>query len=137
MAALQENKARPGERIRLRIVNAAASTYFRVRLDGHPLTITHADGLVVEPVKVDHLQLGMAETYDAVVTLSASGSYTLHAVAIDGSGQAIGILHTPDVEPKPNLAMPSMDGRTLGYGDLRAAAPTTLPNGPVRPFTLT
>jgi len=43
-------KARPGERIRLRIVNAAASTYFRLRLDGHPLTITHADGLVVEPV---------------------------------------------------------------------------------------
>src|SRR5262249_20826740 len=45
--------ARPGERIRLRIINAAASTYFRLRLDGHPLTITHADGLAVEPVTVD------------------------------------------------------------------------------------
>jgi FtsP/CotA-like multicopper oxidase with cupredoxin domain len=128
--------ARPGERIRLRIVNAAASTFFRLRLDGHPLTITHADGLAVEPVKVDHLQLGMAETYDAVVTLSASGSYTLHAVAIDGSGQAIGILHTPDATPKPNLEMPAFGGRALSYSDLHAPAPTALPPGPMRPFTL-
>src|SRR5262249_48689674 len=95
-------QARPGERIRLRIINAAASTYFRLRLDGHPLAITHADGLAVKPVTVDYLQMGMAETYDAVVTLSGSGSYTLHAVAVDGSGQAIGVLHTPDAAAKPN-----------------------------------
>ena len=128
--------ARPGERIRLRIINAAASTYFRLRLDGHPLTITHADGLAVEPVTVDHLQMGMAEIYDAVVTLSGSGSYTLHAAAIDGSGQAIGVLHTPDAAAKANLAMPTFEGRALSYGDLRAVAPTTLPPGPARPFTL-
>jgi FtsP/CotA-like multicopper oxidase with cupredoxin domain len=128
--------ARPGERIRLRIVNAAASTYFRLLLDGHPLTITHADGQAVEAVEVDHLQIGMAESYDAVVTLSGSGSYTLHAVAIDGSGQAIGILHTPDTTAKPNLAMPTFGGNELSYRNLRALAPTTLPPGPVRPLTL-
>ncbi len=128
--------ARPGARIRLRIINAGASTYFRLRLDGHPLTITHADGLAVLPVRVDHLLMGMAEIYDAVVTLSAAGSYTLHAVAIDGSGQAIGVLHTPDVKPQPNRGMPSFDGRALDYRDLRAVSPTTLPAGPVRPFTL-
>ena len=129
-------RARPGERIRLRIINAAASTYFRLRLDGHPLTITHADGPAVEPVTVDHLQMGMAETYDAVVTLSGSGSYTLHAVAIDGSAQAIGVLHTPDTAAKANLAMPMFGGRAFSYGDLRAVAPTALPPGPARPFTL-
>jgi FtsP/CotA-like multicopper oxidase with cupredoxin domain len=128
-------KARPGERIRLRIVNAAASTYFRLHLDGHPFRITHADGLMVEPVEVDHLQIGMAETYDAVVTLSGSGSYTLHAAATDGSGQAMGILHTPDVAAKPNFEMPTFQGRVLSYSDL-AATPTALPPGPVRPFTL-
>lgn len=128
--------ARPGERIRLRIINSGASTYFNVRLDGHPLTITHADGLAVEPVTVDHVLMGMAECYDAVVTLARPGSYTLHAVALDGSGQAIGVLHTPGVAPKPNSAMPKFDGRALAYGDLRAAAPTTLPNGPLRSFEL-
>src|SRR5262249_44726882 len=59
--------ARPGERVRLRLIDGGSSTYFRVRLDGHPLQITHADGLAVQPVTVDHLLIGMGETYDAVV----------------------------------------------------------------------
>jgi FtsP/CotA-like multicopper oxidase with cupredoxin domain len=128
--------AKPGERIRLRLINGGASTYFRIRLDGHPLQITHADGLAIEPVTVDHLLMGMAEIYDAVVTLAEPGSYTLHAVAQDGSGQAIGVLHTPDVAPKPNLALPGFDGRALTYEDLRAVAPTTLAPGPERTFTI-
>lgn len=125
-----------GEPVRLRLVNAAGSTSFNVRLDGHPLRITHADGLAVEPLEVDHLLMGMAECYDAVVTLAAPGSYTLHAVAQDGSGQAVGVLHTPDVAPRPNRAMPAFDGRALAYAALRAAAPTTLPDGPTRAFEL-
>ncbi len=128
--------ARPGERIRLRIINGGASTYFRVMLDGHPLEITHADGLAVQPVVVDYLLMGMAEVYDAVVSLSASGTYTLHAVAQDGSGQAIGVLHTPDVEPTPNHNLPRFEGRPLRYADLRAVAPTTLPPGEARRFEL-
>jgi FtsP/CotA-like multicopper oxidase with cupredoxin domain len=130
-------KARRGARIRLRIVNTGASTYFRVRLDGHPLTVTHADGLAVQPVTVDHLTTGMAETYDATVTLSRAGSFTLHAVALDNSGQAIAVLHTPDALPKANLDMPKFDGRELSYADLRSAAPTTLPDGPSRTIDLT
>src|SRR5262249_56813456 len=86
--------------------------------------------------RVDDLEMGMAETYGAVGTLSGSGSYTLHAVAVDGSGQAIGVLHTPDAAAKPNLAMPTFEGRALSYGDLRAMAPTALPPGPARPFKL-
>jgi FtsP/CotA-like multicopper oxidase with cupredoxin domain len=130
-------KARPREHIRLRFINARASTYFRLRLDHIPLQITHADGLAVQPITVDHLLIGMAECYDAVVSLPASGSYTLHAVAQDGSGQAVGVLHTPDVVPAPNLTMPAFDGRALSYVDLRAVAPTTLPVGPTRSFQLT
>lgn len=126
----------PGERVRLRLINGAASTYFRVRLDGHRLQITHADGLAVRPVTVDHLLMGMGEVYDAVVQVAGRGSYTLHAVAQDGSGQAIGVLYSPERAPQPNQTMPSFDGRTLSYADLQAAAPTTLPEGPVRSFRL-
>jgi FtsP/CotA-like multicopper oxidase with cupredoxin domain len=128
--------ARPGERVRLRLIDGGSSTYFRVRLDGHPLEITHADGLAVQPVTVDHLLIGMGETYDAVVKITAPGSYTLHAVAMDGSGQALGVLHTPGAAPQPNRAMPSFDGRALSYADLRAAVSTTLPDGPSRTFRL-
>ena len=46
---------RPGERLRLRIVNAAAATTFRVGLTGHRLVVTHTDGQEVEPVTVDTL----------------------------------------------------------------------------------
>jgi multicopper oxidase len=127
---------RVGERVRLRLIDGGSSTYFRVRLDRHPLQITHADGLAVQPVAVDHLLIGMGETYDAVVKIAAPGSYTLHAVAMDGSGQALGVLHTPGVAPQPNRAMPSFDGRALSYADLHAPAPTTLPDGPVRTFRL-
>jgi len=128
--------ANAGERIRLRLINAGASTYFRIRLDGHPLQVTHADGLAVQPVEVDHLLMGMAECYDVVVALKAGGSYTLHAVAQDGSGQALGVLHTPDVAPKVNLEMPRFDGRELTYAALSATAPTTLPEGPDRTHRL-
>jgi Multicopper oxidase len=52
---LTNNSSLPGERIRLRFINTGASTYFRLRLDRNPLTITHADGIAVRPVTVDHL----------------------------------------------------------------------------------
>src|SRR5262245_46950472 len=127
---------RPGERVRLRMIDGGASTYFQVRLDGHQLQVTHADGLAVQPVTVDHLLIGMGETYDAVVKIAKPGSYTLHAVAQDGSGQALGVLHTPGVAPQPNRDMPTFDGRAMSYADLRAPAPTTLPDGPARTFRL-
>lgn len=126
----------PGERVRLRLVNAAASTYFTVQLDGVPLRITHADGLAVEPVEVDHVLMGMAETYDVIVTLPTKGSHTLHAVAQDGSGQAIGVLHTRGTTPAANRDMPPIAGRALDYTMLRAPAPTTLADGPPRRFAL-
>lgn len=130
--------AKAGEPIRLRLINAGASTYFRLRLDGHRLRITHADGLAVEPVTVDHLLMGMGETYDATVTLSGRGAYTLHAVSQDGSGQAVGVLHTPEIAaPAANLTMPRFDdGVALAYAMLRAPVPTTLPAGPRRSVDL-
>jgi FtsP/CotA-like multicopper oxidase with cupredoxin domain len=59
--------AKPGERLRLRIINAGSDTPFRVALGGHRFTVTHADGFPVEPVEVDALLLGMGERYDVLV----------------------------------------------------------------------
>jgi FtsP/CotA-like multicopper oxidase with cupredoxin domain len=128
--------ARPGDRVRLRLVNAGSSTYFRVSLDGHALEVTHADGQPVQPFTVDSILMGMAECYDVVVTLSGSGSFTVHGVAQDGSGQAVGVLHTPDAKPVPNLEMPKPGPRSLSYQQLHAPETTTLPDGPVREFRL-
>lgn len=50
---------RPGERVRLRIVNAAAMTGFNVRIPGLRLTVVQADGQHVVPVEVDEFQIGV------------------------------------------------------------------------------
>ena len=77
----------PGERVRLRIVNASSMTTFDVRLPGLPVTIVQADGQNVVPVETDEFQIGVAETYDVIVT-PGDGAYTLVAESVDRSGMA-------------------------------------------------
>ncbi|WP_425280721.1 multicopper oxidase family protein [Leucobacter coleopterorum] len=60
---------KPGQRIRLRIINAGGDTAFQFAIGGHSLMVTHSDGFPVEPVEVDSILLGMGERYDATVTL--------------------------------------------------------------------
>ena len=71
--------AKAGERIRFRLINGAASTFFRFGIDGHALTVTHADGQPVAPVEVESLLIGMGECYDLLVHVTASGSSTIRA----------------------------------------------------------
>jgi FtsP/CotA-like multicopper oxidase with cupredoxin domain len=58
---------RPGERVRLRIINAAAQTIFNVRIPGLPMTMVATDGVNMRPVAIDEFQIGNAETYDFIV----------------------------------------------------------------------
>ena len=130
--------AKPGERVRLRIINGAASTYFAFQIEGLDLQITHADGQAVRPVVADSLFLGMAETFDAIVSLPASGSYLIRAQGLGQKGaEAIGVLHSPDVKPQTSATKPFAAGpRPLSYRQLAAPAPTTLPIGPAKEFQL-
>ncbi|MES3054176.1 copper resistance system multicopper oxidase [Sphingomonas faeni] len=77
----------PGERVRLRIINASSMTTFNVRIPGLPMTIVQADGQNVRPVTVDEFQIGVAETYDAIVT-PGDLAYTLVGESVDRSGMA-------------------------------------------------
>jgi FtsP/CotA-like multicopper oxidase with cupredoxin domain len=128
--------ARPGERVRLRVINAAASTFMRFMVDGHGLTVVSADGAEIEPVETDNILLGVAETYDVVVTVKESGSFTIRAESQDGSGQALGVLHTPDATPVADPGKPKWGPRRLSYAELRAPEETTLPDGPDRAYDL-
>lgn len=98
---------KPGERVRLRVINAGASTYFYLTA-GVPMTIVAADGPEVQPVKVTKLLMGMAETYDIVLTIPKKGSVELRATAQDGSGFSSAIIGEGDIlaaesPPKPDL----------------------------------
>ena len=101
-------EGRPGETVRLRIINGSASTYFYVESAAGPLTVVAADGPSVEPVKVQRLLVGVAETYDAIVKVPAAGMWEIRASAHDGSGCASaflgsGSLHEAPGVPRPNL----------------------------------
>ncbi len=76
----------PGERVRLRIVNASAMTIFNVRIPGLRMTVVQADGLNVVPTEIDEFQIAVAETYDVIVTPVEDRAYTLVAEANDRSG---------------------------------------------------
>ena len=112
-----EIPARPGERIRLRLINAGASTYFYAHSAAGSLTIVAADGMDVEPVEVDRLLMGMAETYDVIVTVPREGSFEFRTTAQDNSGHAsVFIGSGPQIRaedlPSPNLY--SMDEILVG-----------------------
>ena len=106
---------RPGERVRLRFINAAAMSIFNVRIPGLPLSIVQADGLDVQPVETDEFQIGVAETFDAIVT-PTDRAYTIMAESNDRSGYASATLapragmraETPALRPRPTLSMKDM-----------------------------
>ncbi len=79
----------PGERVRLRLINGSSMTFFDFRIPGLPMTVVAADGQNVEPVTVDELRVGVAETYDVIVAPSDEAAYCLFAQSIDRSGYAL------------------------------------------------
>ena len=129
---------RPGERVRLRIINASAMTLFNVRIPGLPMTIVQADGLHVRPHEVDEFQMGVAETYDVIITPPEDRAYAFVAEAMDRFGQAVATLgprpgmraEAPALRAVPTLTMKDMgmshgamgqagmDHDSMGHGDM-------------------
>jgi FtsP/CotA-like multicopper oxidase with cupredoxin domain len=123
--------ARPGDRVRLRIVNAAADTAFRLALGGHRLTVTHADGYPVQPVTGDALLLGMAERYDVIVQVR-DGVFPLVAAAEGKAAQGLAVVRTsPGSAPRVTASPKELHRRLLTVDDLQAAADVDL--GPAPP----
>jgi CopA family copper-resistance protein len=112
----------PGERVRLRFINAAAMTYFNVRIPGLRMTVVQADGQNVQPAAVDEFQIGVAETYDVIVE-PVDRAYTIFAESMDRSGYARGTLATrmgmtaavPELRPRPLLTMADMG---MAHGEM-------------------
>ena len=100
---------KPGERVRLRIINGSSMSFFDVRIPGLKLTVVATDGQDVEPVTVDELRIGTAEVYDVIVT-PGDAAYTLFAQSMDRSGYARGTL-----APRAGMSaeVPEMDARAL------------------------
>jgi multicopper oxidase len=130
--------AKPGARLRLRLVNAGGDTAFRVALAGHRLTVTHTDGFAVQPVETDALLVGMGERYDVLVTLG-DGVFPLVALAEGKDAVARGLIRTSRsaAAPKAGLRPSELEGDVLGYAKLRPAEAVRLtPKNPDRTIRL-
>ena len=123
-----------GERIRLRLINGSAMTYFDFRIPGLKLTVVAVDGQLVEPVEVDELRLAVAETVDVIVAPDGSqDAYTLFAQSMDRSGYARGTLAVrqglsapvPQPDPRPELSMDDMGHGAHGSHTAGGAQPAT------------
>jgi FtsP/CotA-like multicopper oxidase with cupredoxin domain len=69
----QVTQLKSGDKVRLRISNAGASSYFWLNWAGGKMTVVANDGNDVEPVEVDRLIIGVSETYDVIVTIPNDG----------------------------------------------------------------
>ena len=104
---------RPGEKVRLRIINSGAMTFFDVRIPGHKMTVVQADGQNVEPVEVDEIRLGVSETYDVIVT-PKDEACTIFAQSMDRTGFVRGTLATRAGLSAPVPAVDSPEPLTMG-----------------------
>ena len=114
--------ARPGQRVRIRLVNAAADTVFDVALADHQLTVTHSDGFPVVPVRTEVLRIAMGERYDATVTL-ADGVFPLVAAPVGKTGTAPRVIVRTGSGPVPaaDVRPAELNGQILTVDQLVAA----------------
>jgi FtsP/CotA-like multicopper oxidase with cupredoxin domain len=127
-----------GKRVRIRVINGSAMTFFNVRIPGLKFWVVAADGLNVRPVEVSEFQIGTAETYDIVVE-PVGEAHTIVAESMDRSGMALATLASrpgarapvPTLRDPPLLTMadmgmsgmdhdmPGMDHGAMGDMDMR------------------
>ena len=136
---------KPGERVRLRFINAGAGSHFDVRIPGLEMTVVQVSGQHVQPVVTDEFRIGIAETYDVIVQPAADRAYTIFAESSDRSGHARGTLATaagmsapvPATRPRPLLSMGDM-GMSMnmagmdmgGMGGMDMSAPAAVRPSP-------
>ncbi len=119
--------ATPGEKIRLRIINAAGDTAYRVGVPGQQLTLTHTDGFPTQHTKVDAVVLGMGERIDALLTVK--DGYTPLLALAEGKGQmTYGLISTGAGTTPARDSLPStLTGTVVDGGQLTADPSVMLP----------
>lgn len=126
-----------GDKVRLRIINAAASTQFWLTFGGTPPLLVSADGLDVVPVNKEKLFISIAETYDLIITVPENGQIEMRAVAQDGSGATRAYFGNGDILPAQVLPRPDKIGMMMQMAemDMRMGAPAMKFNpGQVEPY---
>lgn len=103
----QLSQFRAGDKVRLRISNAGASTYFWLNYGGGKFQVVANDGNDVEPVEVDRLIIAVSETYDIVVTVPEKNkSFAFQATSEDRINHSL--LYIGEGEKQPMAPLPRL-----------------------------
>ena len=121
---LEYPEFKPGEKIRLRFINASASTYYWMDFGGGNPTVVSSDGIDVEPVQKDRFLFGIAETYDVIVTIP-KGRLEIIATVQDGSGSTSLHLGTGKLFPATVISRPDKVAmmKQMASMDMKMGAP--------------
>jgi FtsP/CotA-like multicopper oxidase with cupredoxin domain len=122
-----------GDRVKLRLLNPSSATIYDLRLAGHMLTITHADGRPIKPIKTDVLRIGMGERYDVEFLADNPGTWLL-AAAEQGFGEGqlrIPVLYKGTSKKEAEAPTFHRGLRFATYWDFQARLPAEEP-GPER-----
>ncbi|TDQ11652.1 multicopper oxidase domain-containing protein [Pedobacter metabolipauper] len=95
-----------GEKIRIRVINGSASTYFWLTYGGSKITVVANDGMDVEPVVVDRLIVGVSETYDVIVSVPENKDYEFRATSEDRTKHTSLWLQAQNSEPGSGSVRP-------------------------------
>ncbi|MEQ9442761.1 MAG: multicopper oxidase domain-containing protein [Cyclobacteriaceae bacterium] len=115
----------PGERVRVRFINAAASSQFWLTFGGEDPLLVAADGLDVVPVARNKTFIAIAETYDFIVTIPENGKMEIRAMAQDGSGHTSTYLGQGETIPSPIVPRPDKIAmmKQMAQMDMKMGAP--------------
>ena len=97
-----------GEKIRLRVVNASASTYFWLTFGGDQALMVSADGVNIQPVRTHKILHAVAETYDFLLKIPSKKSLEFRATAQDGSGVVSAIIGKGELLKAPVVPPPDL-----------------------------
>lgn len=134
----------PGQRVRFRFINAAATTNYVIALDGHPMTVTHTDGNRIQPVVVAAIPIGIGERYDAIVDCNNPGVWSLAVSTIQNRAATVvrGVVRyagQAGADPSPTFVPPNLStGTLLNYTQLASywPAPTPITATPNRRYPI-
>lgn len=115
----------PGESVRLRIINGAASTSFWMTFGGEDPLLVSSDGLDVVPVPHNKTFIAVAETYDFIINIPPSGKLEFRTTAQDGSGQASAFIGQGEILAAPVVPQPDKIGmmKQMAQMKMRMGAP--------------
>ena len=139
--ATETLRLRKGERVRLRLINASAEHTHVIRLAGHQLHVTHADGNpLVEAVAVDAVPVAPSERYDVLVTANRPGAWWLHCTQPGhaAAGEKVLVTYQGREGRKPDAVTEGVAGLHLwhyGLGQGRDVLPAA--SGSLRSFSQT